>query len=131
MNTTLPASPTASRTPDDIAFELSSYRDSIRSGMQSHTEALHVAHAQPSHRQLAGTVLLHTIGSAQQYLQTLMRTSVTPSAVVQFIARRPMMVGVMAAATAGLVVMAGPRRLFGWAAKAAAVWRIASAIHHN
>jgi hypothetical protein len=99
--------------------------------MQSHAEALHAAHAQPSHRQLAGKVLLSTIGSAQQYLQTFMRISITPSAVVQFIARRPLMVGVMAAATAGVVVMAGPRRLFGWAAKAAAVWRIASAIHHN
>jgi hypothetical protein len=131
MTATLPAAPTVRRTPDDIAFELSSYRDIIRSGMQSHFEALHAAHAQPSHRQLADKVLLSAIGSAQQYLQTFVRTSVTPSAVVQFIARRPMMVGVMAAAAAGAVVMAGPRRLLGWAAKAAAVWRIASAIHHN
>lgn len=130
MSTTLRESPTP-RTPDDIAFELSGYRDNIRSGIQSHAEALHAAHAHPSSQQLAGTVLLRAIGSVQQYLQTFMRTSVTTSAVVQFIARRPMMVGVMAAATAGVVVIAGPRRLFGWAAKAVAVWRIASAIRHN
>lgn len=131
MSTTLSASPIAPRTPDDIAFELSSYRDSIRANMQSHAAALHESREQPSHRQMAGTVLLRTIGSAQQYLQTFMRTSVTPSAVVQFIARRPMLVGVMAAVTAGAAIALGPRRLLGWAAKAAAVWRIASAIRTN
>jgi hypothetical protein len=131
MSTTLPASSTVSRTPDDIAFELSSYRDSIRASIQSRAEDLRTAQSHQSSRQLAGTALLRTIGSAQQYLQTAIRTSVTPSAVVQFIARRPMLVGVMAAATAGVIAMVGPRRLFGWAAKAAAAWRIASAIRHN
>jgi hypothetical protein len=99
--------------------------------MQSHAAAVYAAHAHPSSRQLASTALLRAIGSAQQYLQTFIRSTVTPSAVVQFIAGRPIMVGVMAAAAAGVVVMAGPRRLFGWAAKAAAAWRIASAIRHN
>jgi hypothetical protein len=130
MSATLPAL-TVARTPDDIAFELSSYRDSIRAGIQSHAEELSAAHEHPSPRQLAGTALLRTIGSAQQYLQTFIRSSVTPSAVVRFIAKRPMVVGVIAAATAGVVAVVGPRRLFGWAAKAAAVWRIASAIRHN
>lgn len=131
MSTTLSASSTGLRTPDDIAFELSSYRDSIRATIESHAEDLHAAQLHPSTRQLAGAALLRTIGSAQQYLQTFIRTSVTPSAVVQFISRRPMTVGAMAAATAGVIAIVGPRRLFGWAAKAAAVWRIASAIRHN
>jgi hypothetical protein len=128
MSTTLSASPTVTRTPDDIAFELSGYRDSIRSSLQSHASALRTAHAQPSAQQLASKVLLRTMGSAQHYLQTFMRTSITPSKVGQFVVERPMVVGVIAATAACLVVLTGPRRLFSWAAKAATIWRIASAI---
>jgi hypothetical protein len=131
MSTTLPITTIVTRTPDDIALELSSYRDSIRSSLQSHAAVLRAAHAQPSAQQLASKVLLLTMGVAQQYLQTFMRTSITPSAVSQFVVRRPMVVGVIAATAACLVVLTGPRRLFSWAAKAATIWRIASAIRSN
>jgi hypothetical protein len=128
VSTTLPA---ATRTPDDIAFELSSYRTSIRSLMQAHAATLHArdvemgaqSQSQSLNHRLASTALLRTIGPAQQYLQTFIRSRVTPSAVVKLISRRPMMAGLIAVAGAGAIALAGPPRLFGWAARAVAVWR--------
>lgn len=43
---------------------------------------------------------------------------------LQFAAKRPVLVGVAAAA----VMLAGPVRLLGWAAKASTLWRLVSAV---
>jgi hypothetical protein len=97
--------------------------------MQAHAATLHArdvemgAQSQSLNHRLASTALLRTIGSAQQYLQTFIRSRVTPSAVVKLISRRPMMAGLIAVAGAGAIALAGPTRLFGWAARAVAVWR--------
>jgi hypothetical protein len=116
------------RTPDDIAFELTSYRDSIRASLQSHVEIAADASARDEKHGFMNPTVLRLMDSGQHYLQNFIRTKVTPSAVIRFGARRPMAVGVMAGAVLGAVILIGPARLLGWAAKAAAVWRIATAI---
>lgn len=121
MSTPSPIVANIVRTPDDIAFELSSYRDSIRVGMQVHDAGVH---ARRSDKNMLAPALVRSLGLLQQYVQSLVRSNVTPSKAVKFITERPILVGV----AVGVVVLAGPRRLLGWAAKIAAAWRIASAI---
>lgn len=118
----------SARTPDDIAFELTTYRDSIRAGLQSHVDMAEDARASDEKNGLMNPTVLRILDSAQHYLQNFVRTKVTPSALIHFGSRRPMAVGVTAAVAVGAVVLLGPARLLGWAAKAAAVWRIATAI---
>lgn len=118
----------STRTPDDIAFELTSYRDSIRSSLQSHVEMATDASAHDKKYGFMNPTVLRVLDSAQHYLQSFLRTKVTPSALIHFGARRPMAVGVMVGAAVGAIILVGPARLLGWAAKAAAVWRIATAI---
>jgi hypothetical protein len=119
------------RTPDDIAFELTTYRDGIRSNLQLHAAKRADAKAHQRQSGAINPALLRILDSAQQYLQHFLRTSITPAALIQFGMRRPMAIGVMAGAAVGAAMLIGPSRLIGWGAKAAAVWRIATAIRHK
>lgn len=119
------------RTPDDIAFELTSYRDNIRSNLQLHAAEAEEAYARRRQQSVINPALLRFFDSAQQYLQHFVRTSITPAALVQFGMRRPMTIGVMAGAAVGAAMLIGPSKLIRWGAKAAAVWRIATAIRHK
>lgn len=119
------------RTPDDIAFELTTYRDGIRANLQSHAAQAADAHARRRQHSAINPALLRIFDSAQQYLQHFVRTSVTPAALIQFGVRRPMAIGVMVGAAVGAAILIGPARLLGWGAKAATVWRIATAIRHK
>jgi hypothetical protein len=121
----------STRTPDDIAFELTTCRDNIRSSLQSHVDMAAGARARDEKHGFINPTVLRLMDSAQHYLQDFVRTKVTPSALIHFGARRPMAVGVMAGAAVGAVILLGPTRLLGWAAKAAAVWRIATAIRNR
>jgi hypothetical protein len=119
------------RTPDDIAFELTTYRDGIRSNWQSHAAKRADVKAHQGQSGAVNPALLRILDSTQQYLQYFLRTSVTPAAFIQFGMRRPMAVGVIAGAAVGAAMLIGPSRLIGWGAKATAVWRIATAIRHK
>ena len=118
----------AVRTPDDIAFELTTYRDSIRSSLQSHVDVAAQARAHDQKNGFMNPTVLRILDSAQHYLQDFVRTKITPSSLIHFGARRPLAVGVVAGVAVGAVILLGPARVLGWAAKAAAVWRIATAI---
>ncbi len=121
MSASPPVNVKLARTPDDIAFELTNYRDSIRASLQHHEAH---AHQQASAQSFSSQQLLRTLGSAQQYIQSFLRSNVSPSSVIQFVTKRPIAVGV----AVGALALVGPRKLLGWAAKVAAVWRIASAV---
>lgn len=120
--------PNSPRTPDEIAFELTTYRDGIRANVQSHVNLAAEQRAHGEKNGFMNPTVLRILDSAQHYLQNFLRAKVTPAALIHFGARRPMAVGVMAGVAVGAVILLGPARLLGWAAKAAAVWRIATAI---
>ncbi len=121
MSTLPTMASTKPRTPDDIAFELTTYRDSIRTGLQAHSVK---ANERSSPQSVDSRHLLHAVSVAQQYIQSFVQSNITPASVVQFVIKRPILIGVAVA----VVALTGPRRLFGWAAKAATIWKIASAI---
>lgn len=118
----------AKRTPDDIAFELTTYRDSVRANLQSHFDMVASANARDKKSGFTNPTVLRILDSGQHYFQNFIRTKITPSTFVRFSVRRPLAVGIMAGAAVGAVMLIGPARLLGWAAKAAAAWRLASAI---
>ncbi len=113
--------PAKIRTPDDIAFELTSYRDSIRAAIQAHSVE---TDARSSRQSMYSQQLLRAVGAAQQYIQRFVRSKITPQSVIQFATKRPILIGV----AVGVIALTGPRRWFGWIAKAATIWKIASAI---
>ena len=121
MSTMSETVPTKIRTPDDIAFELTNYRDGIRASLKAHSVE---TNERSSTQSIYSQQVLRAIGAAQQYIQAFARSNITPASVIQFVTKRPILVGV----TVGMIALAGPRRLFGWAAKAVTIWKIASAI---
>jgi hypothetical protein len=121
MSTMSETIPTRIRTPDDIAFELTTYRDSIRASLKAHSVD---TNERSSPQSMYTQQVLRAIGAAQQYIQAFVQSTITPASVVQFVTKRPILVGV----AVGVIALAGPRRLFGWAAKAVTIWKIASAI---
>ena len=121
MSTMSETVPTKIRTPDDIAFELTNYRDGIRASLKAHSID---TNERSSTQSMYSQQVLRAIGAAQQYIQAFVQSNITPASVIQFVTKRPILVGV----TVGIIALAGPRRLFGWAAKAVTIWKIASAI---
>lgn len=121
MSTMSETVPAKIRTPDDIAFELTNYRDGIRASSKAHSVD---TNERSSTQSMYSQQVLRAIGAAQQYIQAFVQSNITPASVIQFVTKRPILVGV----TVGMIALAGPRRLFGWAAKAVTIWKIASAI---
>lgn len=112
---------TGKRNPEEIILALNSHRDRIKTG-------LHLRAAESSTNLpiggAANTPLLRTLDAIQRYLLAYAQSYLTPSTVMQFARRRPVLVGVAVA----VVVLAGPSRLVGWVAKASAFWRLASVV---
>ena len=112
---------TGKRNPEEIILALNSQRDRIKTGLQLRTaersENLSTGGA-------ANSPLLRSLDAIQQYLLAYAQAYLTPTTVMQFARKRPILVGVAVA----VVVLAGPSRLVGWIAKASAFWRLASVV---
>lgn len=109
---------TMQRRPEEIIQALNSSRQRISTKLQTYS----FENSRDSGNSAAP--LWRTLSLVQQYLQAYVRTYITPSTVISFAAKRPVLVAVAVAA----IVITGPTRLVGWAAKAAAFWRLISAV---
>ena len=112
---------TAKRNPEEIILALNSYRDRIKTGLQLRAAE---SSANLPIGDAANMPLLRSLGAIQRYLLAYAQAYLTPTTVLQFAVRRPMLVGVAVA----VVILAGPSRLVGWVVKASAFWRLASVV---
>jgi len=111
---------TARPVTEDIVAALAARRDSVSSKV--HTYDANSREERWDRPAAETTPLSRAFGCIRQYAQRRFVASVTPSAVMREIAKRPVMVGVGVAA---LVLLVGPARIAKWAAKAIIVWRLA------
>ena len=119
------------RTPDDIAFELTTYRDNIRLSLQSHINSAANGQARDEKHELIYPFILRILDKTQHYVNNFMRAKVTPSALINFGMKRPLATSVIAGAVVGAVVVLGPTRLLSWGTKAFAIWRIATTVRNR
>ena len=109
---------TVQRTTEEIVLALNSSRERIGTQLRARS-------VESSTGSLASSSpLWRTLNLVQQYLQVCAQTYITPSSVIHFATRRPILVGVAVTA----IVLTGPARLIGWASKAATMWRLLSAV---
>jgi hypothetical protein len=111
------------KTPEQIVAALNAYRNHIKLELDTYK----VEQSQDALN--TNTPLLGILDLVQQYVQSYvrnhhLRSTLSPSTVLRFAAKRPILVGVAVLA----VVLTGPSRLVGWAAKAATILRLASVI---
>lgn len=119
------------RTPDEIALDLTMYRNRIRTNIDTYVVDDAASHANTGAPISFSQQLIRTISSAQRYFAFTMSHGgfhFTPTTAIEFAKQRPILTAAACAATIGIVVAAGPKRLFGWVAKVAAVWRVASSL---
>ena len=109
---------TMQRTPEEIVLALNSSRERI--GMQLQARSVESS----TDLFTSSAPIWRTLNLVQQYLQVYAHTYITPASVIRFATRRPILVGVVVTA----IVLTGPARLIGWAAKAATMWRLLSAV---
>jgi hypothetical protein len=136
MNHTVNPTP-QSRTPDEIALDLTLARNRVRTLISANIDTYLVddadRYANTGVPASFSQQLIRTLGSAQRYFASTMAQggfpfTSTPTAAIEFARKRPVLTAAVAAAAVGIVVAAGPKRLFGWAAKMAAIWRVASTL---
>ncbi len=129
MSTTIQAN-TTRRTPDEIALDLTMYRNRIRADLETVTHE--------SDNKTSATIsfkdqLIRTIASAQRYFTAYVGeggahfTSVTA---LDFAKKNPLITGLVATAVVGIVAATGPKRIISWVTKVVAIWRVSSALRH-
>ena len=119
------------RTPDEIALDLTLARSRIRANIDTYIVGDAASTANTGAPVSFSQQLIRTLTTAQRYFASTMSQGgfhFTPTTAIEFAKQRPILTAAAAAATIGLVVAAGPKRLFGWVAKVAAIWRVASSL---
>ena len=133
MNTTIQAS-VARRTPDEIALELTMCRSRIRTQLETYPDGVNresSREATPSNEISFSRQFMRTMGSAQRYAIAYLGrrgVHVTPLLALNFIRKRPLLIGFATTATVGIAVAIGPKRILTWVAKIIATWRLISAL---
>jgi hypothetical protein len=122
-------------TPDELVLALNHRRDHIQTRLKLESaDALAKQTQQPEFfsqfiRTFASAqrLVMHTIGADA----TSMTSMNAPKSAVKFIKSRPMLASVAIGTIVGAVILAGPKRVMGWASKLVTIWQISAAVRRG